>query len=84
MRAIHYSTARQNFAKLMNQVCEEHEPLIITRKTTNNNVVMMSLEDFNSIEETAYLLKSPKNAKLLRESLKQYKQGKYQERELIE
>lgn len=84
MRAIHYSTARQNFAKLMNQVCEEHEPLIITRKATNNNVVMMSLEDFNSIEETAYLLKSPKNAKLLRESLTQYKQGKYQEHELIE
>jgi antitoxin YefM len=84
MKAIHYSTVRQNLSKLMNQVCEEHEPLIITRKTLHNNVVMMSLEDFNSIEETAYLLKSPKNAKLLRESLKQYKQGKYQERELIE
>jgi antitoxin YefM len=44
----------------------------------------MSLEDFNSIEETAYLLKSPKNAKNLRESMKQYAHGKYQEHELIE
>jgi antitoxin YefM len=84
MKAIHYSTARQNFAKLMNQVCEEHEPIIITRKSTSNNVVIMSLEDFNSVEETSYLLKSPTNAKILRESIMQFKQGKYQDRELIE
>lgn len=84
MKAIHYSAARQNFAKLLDQVCEEHEPLLITRKTSNNNVVVMSLEDFNSITETAYLLKNPVNAKTLRESIKQYKQGKYRERQLIE
>lgn len=84
MRAINYSAARQNFAKLMSQVCEEHEPLIIVRKSTNEDVVMMSLEDFNAIEETAYLLKSPKNAKTLRQSFDQRKQGKIKERELIE
>lgn len=84
MKATYYSTVRQNFAKLMDQVCEEHEPLIITRKSTNSNVVMISLEDFNSIEETAYLLRSPKNAKKLRKSIKQYSQGKYQEHGLIE
>jgi antitoxin YefM len=83
MKAIYYSAARQNFAKLINQVCEEHEPLIITRKSTNNNVVMISLEDFNSIEETAYILKSNKNAKNLLESIKQYTKGKCQEHELI-
>ena len=83
MHVISYSTARQNLAKLMDKVCEEHEPVIITRKATKT-VVMMSLDEFNAIEETAYLFRSPANAKRLRESVKQFKEGKYHERELIE
>ena len=83
MKAIQYSKARQNLAKIMDKVCDEHEPLIITRKA-EKMVVMMSLADFHSIEETAYLLRNPINANHLRKSIKQFKQGKYQEHELIE
>jgi antitoxin YefM len=83
MEAITYSQARQNLAKMMNRVCDEHELVIITRKVADP-VVMMSLEDYNSIQETAYLLKSSANAERIRESIKQYERGKYKTKELIE
>jgi len=83
MDAIAYSNVRQHLAKVMDKICDEHEPIIITRKK-NDAVIMMSLEDFNSIQETAYLLKSPINAEHLRNSFKQYEDGKYQERTIIE
>lgn len=68
MPAITYSEARQNLAATMEQVCDHHEPVIITRQKAPS-VVMMSLEDYSSIMETAYLLRSPANARRLRESL---------------
>lgn len=74
MDAISYTTARQNLAKTMDRVCADHEPTIITRNN-EQSVVMMSLEDFNSLEETAYLLRSPKNAKRLLESIEQLESG---------
>ena len=57
-QAITYSEARQNLAETMNRVCDHHEPVIITRQKSPS-VVMMSLEDYNSIMETAYLLVRP-------------------------
>lgn len=83
MNAISYSTARQNLAKLMDRVCDEHETVIITRKTAKT-VVLISLDEYNAMEETAHLLKSPANAQRLRASIKQFKDGKYSERKLIE
>jgi antitoxin YefM len=83
MDAIAYSTARKNLVKTMERVCDDHETVIITRQNARS-VVLMSLEDYNAIEETAYLLRSPANAKNLRQSLKQYKQGQYQNRDIIE
>ena len=68
MDAISYTAARQNLAKTMNRVCSDHEPIIITRNN-EPSVVMISLEDFNALEETAYLHRSPKNAKRLLESI---------------
>lgn len=70
MDAITYSAARQNLAQTMNSVCENHAPVIITRQKSEP-VVLMSLADFNSIQETAYLLGNPANAAHLRESLAQ-------------
>jgi antitoxin YefM len=70
MRAITYTNARQNLAKTMEQVCRDHSPVIITRKASDS-VVIMSLEDYNALEETAYLLRSPKNARRLMESIAQ-------------
>lgn len=83
MEAMTYSSARKNFATAMEQVCDNHNAIIITRKSAGS-VVMMSLDDYNAIEETAYLLRSPANAQNLRESIKQYEQGKYKNRKLIE
>lgn len=82
MKAITYTAARQNLAKTMEAVCRDHSPVIITRKT-NESVVIMSLEDYNSLEETAYLLRSPKNTRRLIESIAQLDAGKGTERELI-
>ena len=83
MKAITYTNARQNLAKTMENVCNDHAPIIITRKTTDS-VVIMSLADYEALEETAYLLRSPKNTKRLIESIAQLENGKGTERELIE
>ncbi len=81
MDAIAYSTARAHLASTMDQVCEDHSPVIITRKGAGS-VVMISLDDFQALEETAYLLRSPKNARRLIESLVELERGGGIEREL--
>jgi antitoxin YefM len=81
MKAITYTAARQNLAKTMEKVCKDHAPVIVTRKTTDS-VVIMSLEDYEALEETAYLLRSPKNARRLIESVVQLEEGQGSEREL--
>jgi len=68
MTALTYTAARENLAVTMNKVCENHEPVIITRNR-DQAVVMMSLEDYNALEETAYLTRSPANARRLLESI---------------
>jgi len=83
MDAISYSTARANLASTMNRVCEDHEPLIITRNG-QQSVVMLSLEDFTALEETSYLLRSPANAKRLMTAVEQLTAGGGIERKLAE
>ena len=83
MEVITYTFARQNLAKTMEKVCKDRAPVIVTRRTSNS-VVIMSLEDYEALEETAYLLRSPKNARLLIESVVQLENGKGTERELLE
>ena len=82
MDAISYSSARANLAKTMDRVCQDHEPLIITRNG-EQSVVMLSLEDFQSLEETAYLLPSPANARRLLSAAAQLSAGNGIERELV-
>ena len=67
MKAITYTAARENLAKTMDDVIDNRDPVIVTRNR-DRAVVMMSLEDFNSWQETAYLLRSPANAKRLLEA----------------
>lgn len=81
MKAITYSNARQNLAKTMDRVCRDHIPVIVTRKTTDS-VVIISLEDFEALEETAYLLRSPKNTRRLIESIAQLEEGQGKERKI--
>lgn len=83
MKTISYSNARQNLAKTMQQVCSDHDPIVITNNG-NATVVMLSLEDFESLEETSYLLRSPKNAKRLLASVKQIEKGKGKKKDLLE
>lgn len=83
MKAITYTAARQNLARTMEKVCEDHAPVIVTRKKSDS-VVIMSLEDYEALEETAYLLRSPKNTRRLIESIVQLENGRGIERELID
>jgi antitoxin YefM len=83
METISYSIIRQNLANAMDRVCDKHDLIIITRKSAKP-VVMMSLDDYNALEETIYLLKSPNNAKKLRQSIKEFEEGKIITRDLIE
>mgnify|MGYP004586839241 CR=1 FL=1 len=83
MESISYTSARSNLAKTMEQVCDDHAPIAITRKG-EGAVVMMSMSDYQALEETAYLLRSPKNTRRLIEAVAELKNGKGQERELIE
>jgi antitoxin YefM len=72
MKAITYTAARENLASTMDGVCQDHDPVIITRNR-DQAVVMMSLEDYESLQETAYLLRSPANARRLLESISELK-----------
>src|SRR5690606_7089242 len=83
MDVISYTDARGNLAKTMDQVCEDRAPIIITRNKSQS-VVMISLDDYQALQETAYLLRAPKNARRLLESVIELEQGAGQERELVE
>lgn len=83
MDAVTYTYVRNNFAGTMNRVCDDHAPIIITRQN-QKPVVMLSLEDYNAIEETLYLLRSPKNAARLIKAMEDLEQGKFFEKELVE
>lgn len=74
MNAITYTAARENLASTMDRVCIDRDPVIITRNR-DQAVVMISLEDYEALEETAYLLRSPANAKRLIASIEAAEQG---------
>ena len=84
MRAKSISEFRKNIAADIDAAVEDHVPLIITRHGGKEAAVVMSLEDFNSWQETAYLLSSPANAERLRRSMADLDAGKGVERKLIE
>lgn len=81
MDAMTYSTLRANLASTMDRVCNDHEALIITRNG-DQAVVMLSLEDYKALEETAYLLRTPTNAKRLLSAATQLNADQGTEREL--
>jgi antitoxin YefM len=75
MTAITYTAARESLASTMDQVCTDHDPVIITRNR-DQAVVMLSLEDYESLQETSYLLRSPANARRLLASIDSLNKGK--------
>lgn len=83
MDAIPYTRLRSNLAREMDRVCEDHAPVIVTRKASSS-VVMISLEDYEALEETSYLLRSPKNVRRLVEAIAELEAGGGTERRLVE
>ena len=75
MKSITYTAARENLASTINRVCEDRAPVVITRNR-DQAVVMLSLDEYESLEETAHLLRSPENAKRLLRSIGQLERGK--------
>lgn len=82
MNVLTYTEARAGFKQALDDVCDSHTPTIITRQR-GSHAVLMSLDDYNSMEETLYLLRSPVNANRLMESIAQLKAGKAKPRELL-
>ena len=82
MKSVTYSHARQNLADTIKMVCEDHAPVVIYNKK-ENAVVLLSLDDYEALEETAYLLRSPQNSRRLFESIKQLESGKGKVKELL-
>jgi antitoxin YefM len=82
MQVVSFSELRKDMKHIMDMTQDRHEPLIITRK--NGNMVMMSLDDYNSLEETAYILRNPRNAQRILASIAELEAGKGQVHELIE
>ncbi len=83
MDSISYTAARSNLAKTMSKVCDDHAPVAITRKG-EGAVVMISMDDYQALEETAYLLRSPKNTQRLIEAISVLEKGNGTERDLLE
>ncbi|MCK5780574.1 MAG: type II toxin-antitoxin system prevent-host-death family antitoxin [Psychrilyobacter sp.] len=75
MKAVNYTEFRQNLKTNLDSVYNDHEALIVTRKR-NENMVVISQEDYNSLTETVYLLSSLKNSSRLIKSREQVKSGK--------
>lgn len=83
MNVISYSSLRSNLASTLDKVNEDHVTVLITRQN-GKPAVIMSLEDFKSYEETAYLMSSPKNAERLSQSIAEIEAGKSKPKGMIE
>ena len=83
MNAVTYTAARENLAATMDKVCEDSEPMLITRNR-DQAVVMMSLQEYKSLEETAHLMRSPANVRRLLASIQSMEKGRGKVRKLIE
>jgi antitoxin YefM len=82
MDAVSYSDLRENLKTYMDKVYDDKDALIITRKD-KKNLVLISIDEYNSLIETNYLLSNEENAAHLRKSIDQYRNGKTKKRELL-
>ena len=75
MNATTYTDLRQNLKTYLDKVIQDNEPLVVTRKN-DANVVLISVNEYNSLVETNYLLSNQANAEHLKKSIEQHKTGK--------
>ena len=83
MRTLSYSESRARYAETLNAVVDDREEVVITR-AGRESVVMVSLEDYESLKESAYLLRSPENARRLVASIERLESGGGRARDLLE
>ncbi len=83
MEVLNYSEARANFAHMLDKVNDDHAPILITRQG-GKPAVLISLDDFNAWQETAYLMNSPANRRMLRQAMDELDADGGTERELQE
>lgn len=83
MRVVNFSEARNNLKTVIDQVIDDADYTVITRRDADD-AVMMSLEHFNSLMETVHLLKNPANAAHLERSIKQYRAGQTEKHDLVD
>ena len=83
MRVVNFSDARNRLKAILDQVVSDADYTIISRRDAEDAVVM-SLDNFNGLMETVHLLKSPNNAAYLERSIKQYRNGKAEKRDLVD
>ena len=83
MRVVNFSEARNNLKSVLDQVVDDVDYTVITRRDSKNAVVM-SLDTFNSYMETFHLLRSPANVAHLTKSIEQYRNGKVLEKEITD
>lgn len=83
MKTMSYSESRARYAETLNSVTDDREEVVITR-AGHEPVVMVALDDYESLKETAYLLRSPANARRLLASIEELEQGGGQVQELHE
>ena len=84
MLTLTYSGFRESLKEAMQDVCSTHKELLVTTRGNKNNVVVVSQEDYEGLQETLYLLGRPKNAERILKSIHQYNSGMAEEKELQE
>ena len=82
MRIVSFTEARNGLKSVLDQVVNDADCTVITRRDSEDAVVM-SLDYYNSLMETVYLLRNPANAEHLKKSIEQYRVGGAQERDLL-
>ncbi len=83
MKTLSYTESRARYAEVLDAVVNDREEVVITR-AGHEPVVIMSLEDFESLRETAYLLRSPANARRLLDAMERLEAGEGQPHELVD
>ena len=83
MKTMSYTESRARYAEVLDSVANDREEVIITR-AGHDPVVIVSLEDYQSLRETAYLMRSPANARRLLDAMERLEAGRGEARDVID